>query len=311
MSIRKAHFLWFFCLLSVVTHAQVTATLRTDSSTIEIATPLNVKLSVKFPPDHHVVWPVVRDTLGPMELLLAAKIDTEQIGNETLLSQKFLVSAYDSGDYTIGPRKIYFLNQDGALDSTETEELFIRVNTLDVDTAAPFKPIKTVRDVPLTWKEWIPGIVAFHLFLLLLTAIIWYASKKKKKKAASTRKAKPLEPAHVWARKELQKLADDKLWQAGNVKSYYSRLTDIMRLYLEYRYNYYALESTTEEINIEIDKTGISSESKYILMEILRSGDLVKFAKMIPAPEANTRVLELALQMIEQTKPAELNEKRK
>jgi hypothetical protein len=304
-----------FILLAVancqLSTAQVNATLKADSNHIEIASPLTVKLSVKYAEGNHIVWPIYKDTLGNLDLLLAAKIDTEAIGNETLLSQKFLVSAYDSGEYYIGPRKIFFINGSGALDSIETEDLLVNVSTLDVDTAAAFKPIKPTLEVPLTWKEWIPFIAAFHLFLILITVAIWFLSKKKKKTFATGKKQKPKDPAHIWARKELKKLEVEKLWQNDNVKGYYSRLTDVMRMYLEYRYNYYALESTTEEINVEVDKTGISAEGKQLLMEILQSGDLVKFAKMVPAPDANTKVMEQAYQLIDLTKPQEIKDKKK
>jgi hypothetical protein len=55
-------------------------------------------------------------------------------------------------------------------------------------------------------------------------------------------------PPHVWALKELDKLNQKKLWQSGEVKSYYSELTDIARTYIELRYKIPAMEKTTDEL---------------------------------------------------------------
>jgi len=42
----------------------------------------------------------------------------------------------------------------------------------------------------------------------------------------------PLEPAHVIAFRELEKLKNEELWQKGEIKRYYTILTDILRQYL-------------------------------------------------------------------------------
>ena len=49
-------------------------------------------------------------------------------------------------------------------------------------------------------------------------------------------------------RKQLEKLKQAQLWQNGKIKAYYSDLSDILRLYIENRYNSPALEMTTDEI---------------------------------------------------------------
>jgi hypothetical protein len=110
----------------------------------------------------------------------------------------------------------------------------------------------------------------------------------------------------VWARKELKKLEGEKLWQKDEIKGYYSQLTFIIRMYLEYRYNWLALESTTEKISEEIDAYAISDEAKEHLMRILKEADLVKFAKRIPSPDLNNKVMEQAYRFIELTEPKEV-----
>jgi hypothetical protein len=116
---------------------------------------------------------------------------------------------------------------------------------------------------------------------------------------------RPKEPAHIWANKELKKLEGEKLWQSDKVKEYHSKLTDILRLYLEFRFNYYAMEATTEEIIAEVNKREISMDASAKLQETLRLADFVKFAKMNPAPDQNTKSMQSALDFVEMTKQLE------
>jgi hypothetical protein len=86
----------------------------------------------------------------------------------------------------------------------------------------------------------------------LIAALIWYLRREGKRKPLVIERPKPRDPAHIWAKKELKKLEEEKLWQKEEIKLYYSQLTYILRMYLEYRYNWLALESTTEKISEEI-----------------------------------------------------------
>jgi hypothetical protein len=133
-------------LLSVVyclsSSAQVSATLRADSTQIQIGDHLNIRLTVKSPNNLVVPFPAVTDTLGNLEMVSAAKIDTSAEGSNKILSQLYTVSAYDSGEFHAGPVKIYFKNSSGELDSVLSNDIPVTVNTLNVDTTKPFKAIK-------------------------------------------------------------------------------------------------------------------------------------------------------------------------
>ena len=305
----------FVFLLSIVhclsTVAQVSATLRADSTQIQIGDHLNIRLTVKSPNNLVVPFPVVADTLGNLELVSASKIDTSTEADKKVLSQLYTVSAYDSGEYHAGPVKVYFKNSTGELDSVFSNDIAVTVNTLDVDTTKPFEAIKAPLNVPYSWKEFIYYIIAGLLLLIAIVVAIILWKKYKKQKPVVVERPKPKDPAHIWARKELKKLEEEKLWQGDQVKLYYSRMTDILRLYLEYRYNWFALESTTEEIQDEIANYNLKEKAKENLLSILRAADLVKFAKMIPMPDANMRAMESAHKFIDFTEPNENKEEKK
>jgi len=102
----------------------------------------------------------------------------------------------------------------------------------------------------------------------------------------------------------LQALDNEQLWQKGQVKEYYVRLTDILRGYVEARYQTAALELTTDEL---IEKARITPGLLTIaqpLETILRTADLAKFAKAQPLPQEHIQSMELARSIIATAKPA-------
>lgn len=279
----------------------VVATLKADSNTIVIGDKLNAKLIVNFPAGTQISFPKITETIGTMEVVAVSEIEK----SEQVWSQIIAVSAYDSGDFRLGPIALAAKNATGKIDTIISTYEFVRVNTLDVDTTQPFKAIKAPMDVPWTWSEFSRYIYPLLFLLMLIVAgIIMYRQQKRKKKPAPDRFV-PKDPAHVWARKELKKLEEEKLWQQDEHKQYYTRLTDVLRLYLEYRYRWLALEETTEEIAARLELYPINDIAKKLLLDTLRNGDLVKFAKMAPMPEVNTKAMQAALEFIEITKPAE------
>jgi hypothetical protein len=312
---RRLNYIILLVLLATanwqLSTAQVSATLRADSTHIQIGDHLNIRITVKSPNTLAVPFPAIADTLGSLELVSASKIDTTVEAGNKSLSQLYTVSAYDSGEYVAGPVRIYFKNSNGELDSVLSNDIPVTVNTLDVDTTKPFKAIKAPLDVPYSWREFIYYIVGGVLLLLAIIIGVLLWKKHKKQKPAVVERPKPKDPAHIWARKELKKIEEEKLWQKDEVKLYYSRLTDTLRLYLEYRYNWLALESTTEEIQAEIDQYNLKEKAKENLLSTLRTADLVKFAKMLPSPDANIRAMESAYKFIDFTEPKEEREEKK
>ncbi len=300
-----------FLFLNVSSFAQtISANLKVDSTHIVIGDKLNVKLTIKYSTEQAVSIPTVTDTLGNMELLHSSKMDTAINGSNKSLTQTFVVSAYDSGNYHVGPLKIYFKNSSGIRDSILSDFIFVKVATVNVDTTKPIKAIKAPLDIPYTFQEFLPWIIGGIAALILLLVLIYFLWRRsRRKKPVVFEKPKPKDPPHIWARRELKKLNEEKLWQNDQVKNYYSRLTDTLRLYLEYRYSWLALESTTEEIENDIVNYPVNEKAKGDLISILKKADLVKFAKQLPLPNDNMKAMENAFEFIDLTEAKTEEEK--
>ncbi len=293
-------FSFFFFLFSSI--AQVSANFYFDSTKIQIGDHLGVKFSVKQQEGSLVQFPVFKDTLGDFEIVETQKKDTAKIGSETLFTQRIIVSAYDSGLYSILPQKIYF-TQNGSLDSVYTDVQFVEVNTLPVDTSKPVKPIKPPLDVSLKLSDYLPYIIGIGGGIILLLLGWWLYRKYRNKEVKPAPPVVPKELAHVWAMKELQKLEQEKVWQKEEPKVYYTRLTDIMRLYLEYRFNVWAMESTTDEIQRMIFRDDVPEDVQQKFLDVLKLADLVKFAKLAPLPDEHQRCLTNARDFVKATVP--------
>lgn len=283
--------------------AQKSVSLGVDSNKIEIGDPLRFFLKIETAKNEAVQFPsFAGDSLARFEFISREKIDTTELNGKQILSQYFTASVYDSGTYTIPSVPVVFNN-----DTIFTEPFEITATAPIVDTSQPIKPIKAPLKVPYQLEDFYLWIALGLLLILAIVAFFLYR-KYKKKKIVEIARPKPVEPAHVWALAELKKLNSEKLWQKEEHKKYYSRLSEIMRSYLEYRYDVLALESTTDEIKLLIADKGIDGAYQTKLIEVLTLADFAKFAKMTPLPEQNTRCMDDAQAFVQHTKLIETSQ---
>jgi len=292
------------------------ATAKLDSTTILIGDYLNVHLEVTSPKGTAVRLPKVNgeylQSIGStIEWIENSKIDTVLSGNQQILKQTFTVTSFDSGAYFFPVLSVL------SLDSTilaQTDSLYFTVNTIPVDTTAAYKDIKGNLSTPLTLHEIWLYLQKYGLLILLMAILIGlviyiivkYVLKKKKNGLKPHQKEKPKEKAHIIALKALEQLKKKKLWEQGFVKQYYSELTEIIRVYLENRWNIYAMEMVSSEIISEVKKKEIDPQTIEILQKMLQSADLVKFAKWNPLPDDHDMFYKNAYSFIE--KSADLDE---
>lgn len=123
-------------------------------------------------------------------------------------------------------------------------------------------------------------------------------------------KVEPKLPPHQAAMKEIERIKNEKVWQKGQPKEYYTELTDTLRTYIKDRFGFNALEMTSSEIIDKLlemkDKEAISD-----LKELFQTADLVKFAKHDPQMNENDANLINAIDFINETKqPEEENQNR-
>jgi hypothetical protein len=68
-------------------------------------------------------------------------------------------------------------------------------------------------------------------------------------------------------------------------RSFYFRLSEILRAYMEKRFDFPAQESTTEELIPHIEQLDLTRAQKDIIRVLAKGEDLVKFARHKPSDE--------------------------
>jgi hypothetical protein len=148
------------------------------------------------------------------------------------------------------------------------------------------------------------------LVLAFIFLILYSLRRRKNNKGFFTLPQKPKEPAHVIALRELDRIKEEKIWQKGKIKLYYSEITEVLRQYIENRFDIQAMEMTTDEtISVFKYRRSLVDEKSFEnLKKILTNADLVKFAKYEPLPDDNNMVLVDSYFFINQTKLVEVIE---
>lgn len=294
--------LLLFCLQISVSNAQsVVAKAQVDSAKVLLGQAFTFELTLTNPKSQQIQWPYISDSIGALEVVQAGPIDTMPVEDATVLlrRQKITLIAFDSGKYVI-PSYSFKYSYKGNEQVVETDPLQISVYLVPVDTTKAFRDIHTVVDVPRDWFFIFIVVGCFLLLILIIGGIILYFQKQKKKDDGII---VPVikRPAHEIALEAIQLLKEKELWQNGQLKKFYTELTDILRVYINDRWNVNAMELTSDEILSNHFIKMIAANHTENLAYVLRLADLVKFAKAQPLANEHELSIVKAIQFIEGT----------
>lgn len=277
-----------------------------DSTRIYIGDQIYFTISVEQPSGIRLTLPSFRDTLiKNIEIIRGPETDSVKLDNNRIrITEKYLVTSFDSGSYQVDPVFIEVKEPDGIKrfisDYSRLDVLKYRV--APADSTANFYDIIEPYRAPVTFREILPWALGAIALGALAWALVVFLRRYKKEKGGAEIIVNP-DPAHVIAFRELEKLKSEELWQKGQYKPFYTRLTEILRQYLENRYRVYSLELTTSETLDALLKTGFKRDSEFDrLKNVLTAADLVKFAKYVPVNDENDVHFRNAWDFVDATK---------
>jgi len=299
-------FSFFLTFLNSTARAQEIRTKALlDTTQILAGDQIRLLLELEIPEGMKVSFPIPPDSLTKtIEILSRAPIDTQKIENHRLLiSQEFLITAFDSGNHVI-PAFHYELFYNELSEQISSNELQLTVHSLPVNQEKGPVDIAMPYDAPLTFSEVAPWVFGILLAIAVIILIIYGIMRKKMNKTIFYRPPKPKEPAHIVALRELEKIKQEELCQKNKVKEHYTKVTDILRIYIEERFNVHTLEKTSEEILDALRDSSLQLDQQPLneLKQVFETADLVKFAKFIPQPDVNNLMMLNAFLVVEQTK---------
>ena len=289
--------------------SNISLTTRLDTNEILIGDQVKFSLEVVRDQQTQIVWP---ELAGTIKIDSAREIEILSIKTDTLAQKginkeirTYILTVFDSGYYVIPPFALKFRNNpDDSFSIANSEPMLLTVKSVEIDTAAGIKPVKEQLSMPFKITEIIKELAIGAVVLALLAGAILYFSLKKKKPQIIKRFIRK-EPPHEIAINKLIELDEKKLWQKGEIKQYYSAMSEIIREYIEGRYNIPALESTTDEIMERFDITGVTGKLREDFRLMLQTSDLVKFAKANPLPDEHAHYLKVCVELVKTTKTDE------
>ena len=250
---------------------------------------------------------------GELELIEELPLDTiKRDGRRQHLRKRYRLAAYGEGTIVLGRTPLAYIDKNINDTIYSADSLVLYIEPIQIDTTTmTINDIKRPKDMPLRWGEFSGylwrGLLIVLLFVALVALVIWLIHKYNVKMPNPFR-PKVVVPPHVVAIKALEALHHQKLWQNNRHKDYYSGITDILRRYMADRYDFGAMEMTTDEIVAAIAAIDMPDKSRRNLVEILRTADLVKFAKAVPDEQYNERAYLDAYYFVEETKAVEVIE---
>ncbi|MBK9338145.1 MAG: hypothetical protein IPM98_17005 [Lewinellaceae bacterium] len=208
---------------------------------------------------------------------------------------------FDSAQLWLPPLGIAFPDGDSVL--TNPLELNV-LPTPATGELTDLYDIKDIRREPANWRDFLLPLGIIAAGVLLLALAVWWFLLRKKKSGLLAERALRL-PPHELALRQLAELERRQYWQQGQIKTYYTELTRIVREYLEHRYQIPALESATDDILHLLADTDMPEPLHGPLADLLRWADLTKFAKGAPPEHFHAQALREARRLVEQTRPVE------
>lgn len=295
----------YLCCILLPSKAQVSVEAAIDSLEILIGEQAHISLQVSLDADQRAILPVYPDTLVKgVEVLDVAKPDTQYLNDNRrlLIKEVYTITSFDSALYYLPPMEVQVEDE-----VYKSNPLALKVISMPVDTLHPdqFFGTKDVMKPDFMWSDWY-GVIACAVLWVPALFLLLYLIKRIRDNQPIIRKVKvePKLPPHQQAMQEIERIKAEKVWQHGLSKEYYTQLTDALRTYIENRFGFKALEMTTDEI-IERLESVHDVEAIRELRGLLRTADLVKFAKFIPMMNENDANLLNAVNFINETKEAE------
>lgn len=275
-----------------------------DSTTLFIGDQTDLHLRATCEVGEQVQMPLLNDNLIPgIEIVDRTIIDTTQLKDGRVQYDQYMtLTSFEDSLFYIAP--LPFVSSS---DTVWSESLMLNVvQPFEIDsTDIAITDIKGIYKAPIWW--W--GIFRWVLLALAIAGIgiggyylISYLRRRYGDVPAVVVPAEPLRPADEVALEKLDAIREQKIWQSGQVKEYYTQLTDVVREYIARRFEVSSTEQTSDETLRAMRVLLTDKKELYDnLRKMLTLADLVKFAKWTTTPDENEISLRNAYTFVKET----------
>lgn len=283
-------------LLLLFAQIEINARLKGEyvNKQLTIGDPIEIILVAKYPIDAVLSEPFV-DSLEPFMI-----IDQQ---NQVVQEQGFVTNTYtikivpfSTGQLQVPVFKFLHRNDD-AVDTLFSNGIVLQVVSVMPEDMKDINDIKKAIDYP----NFLPLIIALAALTAVLLGYLAYRFIGKLKKTRAMTKSLP--PPWAEAIAALDNIPRDDWLARGFFKKYYYAISEILKRYLERRFEFNAVEQTTTEIAACLKMMKVPQREEFD--GFFTRADLVKYAKYVPPHSEMSSAVDSAKALINKSRPEE------
>lgn len=316
---KNRFFIWTLvlalCAVSGIQSVYSQAVASLESNELLMGNRMKLTISVPLPSDTaKVEFPLLQQAISQkkkyvpllndtIELLTAYTKSLDKVDNKAVMKYNLQIQAFDSGRYELPPLDFIVGKEKISTRPVPLSVIPVKAKADDpldiaINVAEPFE----VNPNPEEMEEANATLWWLIALAVIVAGFIIFMYLRYRKTGSLLLISKPLPPYQL-ALNRLRKLQQQNLPQKGKTKEYYTKLTDILRSYMNRQFRIKTFEKTTAEILRQVSDDEILSKYEGVLNSIFETADFVKFAKVNPSVVENSRCLTDAERFIEASHP--------
>jgi hypothetical protein len=213
--------------------------------------------------------------------------------------QTFVVYPAAPGTQVLQIEPFQYRDKEGAWSTASWAPIAVKVSTQITEADVNEVRLRDITDIerypplPSIW-DWLAWVLA----AVAAAALLAYGVRKWRQRR---RIGPSLSPAQ-WAQRELDRLLALNLPAAGEIERFHTLLSNVVRRYLENRFDLPARRQTTPEFLEAMEKSSLlPAEQQQVLRGFLERCDLAKFARARPVVEECLATLQMARAFVDGT----------
>lgn len=269
------------------------------SKQLTIGEPVGLNVTLRYDQTTQVSPPIV-DSLGAFAVIDIENDVTEEDGY-VMEEYTIRLAPFSTGKVKI-PQFKFLVKEGETVDTVLTDSFPLEIVSTLPEDMTDINGLKG----PVEYPDYLPFILgAVIAGSGVLAWVVWRFLRRVQKMRVL---AKPLPPPWIEALVALENIPAKEWIGKGLVKRYYYSLSEILKRYLERRFEFSALEQTTTEIVHHLKARKVLLRDEFT--QFFAQTDLVKYAKFVPALDDQQEAVERAKGLINKTKPIEREGKR-
>ena len=286
--------------------------LSSDRSELTVGEIATLSLVVSHPASLTVTIPRLQRDWGPFEVQDQTAVQTvSEIDGVRTIAKQIRVTLFAPGDFQTPDLPMYVRHPDGRSQEIHPTPLRLVVNSVLSGTDGQLRDLRPPADLSSPfWRQPYAIALVAALAVSLLAGSGYFLYRRSRFRAASPKSQVDTRSPQEIAVQELKRIGRLDLPASGNLKEHYTLVTSALKAYLGatlLRENdqFEVGEMTTEETGVALENASIKYGNIRLALELLREGDLVKFANYTPPASRPYEAVEQALSFVEETETSQ------